>query len=374
MTRSALASSLVVLVLLALAPPAAAAWTWPLRGEVITPYRNGDDPYAAGQHRGIDIAGPVGAPVVAAVAGEVRFVGVAGSSGLTVSVRTADGRLDTSYLHLSAATVTAGEHVAAGQRLGAVGISGQRSAVASHLHFGVRDAGTQRYYDPLGLLPPLATVPETRPQAPAPVTVPGPSATQPGVMRLPMTAPRRVPVAPPRPVPSARPKRVPAADRKHLPLTDPRRTPAGRPAPAGKRLLVPRTRSGTVSGAPDPRPAAMSQRPAGLHARGYGDVPSRPAASVGTGRSPASAGTVSLHARGDADAARSAPDRHVVGSNTPAPGPGHASAGPDAGWALACLGLLGAAALVGTSGGGRTAARGGKTALRRLLTPLTGRL
>ncbi len=154
------------MVLLALAAPAHAGWSWPLRGEVITTYRNGDDPYAAGQHRGIDIAGAVGAGVVAAAAGEVRFAGVAGSSGLTVSVRTSDGRFDTSYLHLSAAAVKAGEQVAAGQRLGAVGVSGRRSAEASHLHFGVRDAGSQRYHDPLGLLPPLATAPETRPQAP----------------------------------------------------------------------------------------------------------------------------------------------------------------------------------------------------------------
>ena len=33
------------------APAAHADWVWPVRGEVITPYRNGDDPYAAGQHR-----------------------------------------------------------------------------------------------------------------------------------------------------------------------------------------------------------------------------------------------------------------------------------------------------------------------------------
>ena len=63
---------------LALAGPALGAWIWPLQGEVITPYRNGDDPYAGGQHRGIDIAGALGAPVAAAAAGEVRFAGTAG--------------------------------------------------------------------------------------------------------------------------------------------------------------------------------------------------------------------------------------------------------------------------------------------------------
>src|SRR3954452_9187233 len=94
-------------------------WTWPVRGEVITQYRNGDDPYAAGQHRGIDIAAAVGTPVVAAAGGSVTFAGAAGSSGLTVSIRTADGRFDTSYLHLSSASVRAGESIPAGRRIGA---------------------------------------------------------------------------------------------------------------------------------------------------------------------------------------------------------------------------------------------------------------
>ena len=97
----------LVAVLLA-AAPAHADWIWPVRGDVITPYRNGDDPYAAGQHRGIDIAAAPGTPVVAAAGGEVRFAGTAGSSGLTVSIRTRDGRYDTSYLHLSAAFVRRG--------------------------------------------------------------------------------------------------------------------------------------------------------------------------------------------------------------------------------------------------------------------------
>ena len=71
-------------------PPATAAtgWTWPVVGHVITPYRNGSDPYAGGQHRGIDVAAPTSTPVAVAAAGTVRFAGTAGSSGLTVSIRT----------------------------------------------------------------------------------------------------------------------------------------------------------------------------------------------------------------------------------------------------------------------------------------------
>ena len=99
---------------------------------MITPYRNGDDPYAAGQHRGIDIAGRVGSPVVAAAGGVVRFAGNAGYSGLTVDVRTADGRYDASYLHLSSISVRNRQGVAAGDRLGAVGTTG-RPPVATRI-------------------------------------------------------------------------------------------------------------------------------------------------------------------------------------------------------------------------------------------------
>src|SRR3954466_4264279 len=135
------------------APSAYAAWVWPVAGDVITPYRNGTDPYATGQHRGIDIAAPVGAPVVAAAGGAARLAGTAGSSGLTISIRAGDG-YDTSYLHLSSLTVRAGTHVSAGDSIGAVGTTGVRSASEPPLHFGVRDAGSRHdYHDPLAFLP-----------------------------------------------------------------------------------------------------------------------------------------------------------------------------------------------------------------------------
>lgn len=365
MTRLALASSLVVLVLLACAPPAFAAWTWPLRGEVITAYRNGDDPYAAGQHRGIDIAGPVGAPVVAAVAGEIRFAGVAGSSGLTVSVRSADGGLDTSYLHLAATAVKAGEHVAAGQRLGTVGTSGQRSAAAPHLHFGVRDAGTQRYHDPLGLLPPLATVPEARPQAPAPAAAPGPSAAQPAVGRVPASEPTRIP--------AAQPRRVPAAERRRVPDHGPRHVPSVHRLPTAQQQRLLRRQPGGAPAAADPQraPVAWSGRGARRHAPVRSAAPALSGDRASDGRIGATQSTV--HER-DAAPSGAAPPSHPARSDAHTPGSSQGTTGPDAGWALACLGLLGAAALVGTSGGGRTAARQSKTAVQRLLAPLTGRL
>src|SRR5947208_12349432 len=92
----------------ALAVPATAAddWTWPVRGQVLTRYSNDNSrPYAAGMHRGIDVEAAVGTAVVAARSGVVTFAGPLGSSGLTVAIRTYDGRYATSALHLSAITV-----------------------------------------------------------------------------------------------------------------------------------------------------------------------------------------------------------------------------------------------------------------------------
>jgi hypothetical protein len=152
----------------------ASDWAWPVTGEVVTSYSYGVDRYARGQHRGIDVGAAPGTPVVAARAGTVRFAGSVGTSGLVVALRTADGRFDTSYLHLSAPTVAAGDRVAVGQRIGAVGVTGRPSSSQPHLHFSVRDAGTEHgYRNPLTFLPaPLTDGPRhDRPPTAAPAPV-----------------------------------------------------------------------------------------------------------------------------------------------------------------------------------------------------------
>lgn len=175
------------------APAAAATWKWPVRGDVVAAFADAGGPYAAGQHRGIDVAAPVGTPVVAAVGGVVRFNGLVGSSGLTVAIRTAAGRFDTAYLHLATASVRTGQAVGAGERIGTVGTSGtsgRRSTAAAHLHFGVRDAGTRHYRDPLAFLPPSPGIREI-PRG-APVAVRGPVRVGPAPQSL---RPHRFPVA-----------------------------------------------------------------------------------------------------------------------------------------------------------------------------------
>ena len=55
--------------------PAAAGWAWPVDGPVLRPFSLGADPYAGGQHRGVDVGEAVGAPVRAPAGGTVSFAG-----------------------------------------------------------------------------------------------------------------------------------------------------------------------------------------------------------------------------------------------------------------------------------------------------------
>ena len=54
---------LAFLLLTLVAAPAAGAWSWPVGGAVLRPFVLGDDPYAGGQHRGIDVAAAPGESV-----------------------------------------------------------------------------------------------------------------------------------------------------------------------------------------------------------------------------------------------------------------------------------------------------------------------
>jgi peptidase M23-like protein len=343
--------ALTAALALASAVPAQAAWVWPVEGDVITPYRNGTDPYASGQHRGIDIAAAAGAPIVAAAGGDVRFAGTAGSSGLTISIRTRDG-YDTSYLHLSTLAVRAGARVSAGERIGAVGTTGTRSATTPHLHFGVRDAGTDHsYHDPLTFLPPPPAAPTPHPPAPTPAPAPEPAGPAP---------------APARPAPAAAP--LARAPRAPAPLA---------PAPGAAAPLAP----APLASAPAPRADARLGRPAPLPR-----LPWAPPAP-GRNRRPAAGGPgASAHPRHSA-ASEPAPSRSAatrlprLADPVPAAS-AHASetarrgatsadpGGPDIAWMVACGGLLLAAAILGLADGRRRPQRPAGSALARLRLPL----
>src|SRR3972149_11369612 len=87
MRRLACAAALALLAL----ARAARAWTGPASGPVLRPFVFGTDPYAGGQHRGIDVGAPSDAVVLAPASGTVTFAGSVPTSGRTVTIQTADG-------------------------------------------------------------------------------------------------------------------------------------------------------------------------------------------------------------------------------------------------------------------------------------------
>src|SRR5439155_1381819 len=151
---SPLRTTLVVTFSALLLAPAAEAWTWPVSGPVLRAFSLGADPYAAGQHRGIDIGGGAAEPVVAPRAGTISFAGSMPTNGLTVTIQTDEG-YSVTLVHLGSVAVRRNATVAEGGTIGTVGPSGEREWPVPYVHLGVRTtADPNGYLDPLLFLPP----------------------------------------------------------------------------------------------------------------------------------------------------------------------------------------------------------------------------
>jgi murein DD-endopeptidase MepM/ murein hydrolase activator NlpD len=91
-------------------------------------------------HLGVDYGAPTGSSVVAVAAGVVVSAGYSGAGGNTVHLKH-QGGFETYYLHLSAygSGIRAGAHVAQGQLIGRVGMTG--SATGPHLDYRLKRNG-----------------------------------------------------------------------------------------------------------------------------------------------------------------------------------------------------------------------------------------
>ena len=87
-------------------------------------------------HAGVDYAAPTGTPVRTVGDGTVEFAGVQSGYGNVIYVKHRNGKDTTVYGHLSRIDVKAGDHVAQGEKIGAVGATGV--ATGPHLHFEFR--------------------------------------------------------------------------------------------------------------------------------------------------------------------------------------------------------------------------------------------
>jgi murein DD-endopeptidase MepM/ murein hydrolase activator NlpD len=202
---AAAAIPLMAAVLVPLAVPSAALaerWLRPVPGEVARSFSYARaTPFAAGAHRGADLAARAGAPVRSACAGTVVHAGPVAGQGRVVSVRCGSRRV--SYLPLARVTVRAGAPMRAGTKIGTV------AAGHGGLHLGVRREDDRfAYEDPIALL--------SAREPPAPPTgVPRARPALPGQVRV----RSRRPAGPPRVTPRSDPQQ---------PHTEPLRPPAHR--------------------------------------------------------------------------------------------------------------------------------------------------
>lgn len=104
-------------------------------------------PGASTNHKGVDLAAPYGADILASAAGVVTTATYSSSAGNYVVIAHGNG-ISTVYMHASSLLVSVGTVVEQGQVIAKVGSTGYSSG--NHLHFGVIKNGS--YVDPMGYI------------------------------------------------------------------------------------------------------------------------------------------------------------------------------------------------------------------------------
>lgn len=99
------------------------------------------------RHEGIDLAAPVGTPIMATADGEVIFAGWQRGYGNLIKIRHELG-VETRFAHLSRIRVKVGQKVSRGALIGDMGNTGR--STGSHLHYEVRVNG--RSVDPMSFI------------------------------------------------------------------------------------------------------------------------------------------------------------------------------------------------------------------------------
>lgn len=124
--------------------------TWPVVGpyRISSNYGHRQHPISGSTrfHRGVDIAVPLGTPILSVAAGEVVFAGWKRGYGWVIDIAHGQG-WQSRYAHAHAIGVKKGQHIVAGQVIGQVGRSGQ--ATGAHLHLEIAREGEPM--DPLTL-------------------------------------------------------------------------------------------------------------------------------------------------------------------------------------------------------------------------------
>ena len=113
----------------------------PFPGSITSNFGHRENPFGGSNvetHKGLDIKGPMGAPVKAMAKGKVVWAGPRGGFGNCIILKHGNG-FETLYGHLSKILVSSGQQIEIAQQIGSIGSTGR--STGPHLHYEVHRNG-----------------------------------------------------------------------------------------------------------------------------------------------------------------------------------------------------------------------------------------